>query len=151
MVHTMGKAIGIGGVFLHFEGPKKALFEWYERYLGLEFSDYGTGFISGRQLMVLSFKRSDKTNNPYLNIRVDHIDEVLTNIQEDHRVKILSHIEHYDYGQFASFLDPFGNAIELWEANEEAYIKMVQQEHIDYKKNKIVKHDIATQKIKVRY
>ena len=42
----MGKAIGIGGVFIHMKGDSKDLFDWYEKHLGLEFSAYGTGFLS---------------------------------------------------------------------------------------------------------
>lgn len=34
----MGKVLGLGGVFIHLKGDEKALFNWYEKNLGLEFS-----------------------------------------------------------------------------------------------------------------
>lgn len=69
----MGKAIGIGGVFIHFEGDTKQIFDFYEKYLQLDFSAYGSGFLSGEQLMVLTFKRNPDNPMPYINFRVDDI------------------------------------------------------------------------------
>lgn len=131
----MAKAIGIGGVFLHFEGDEKAVMDWYEQNLGFDMTPFGTGFTEGNQYVLLSFKRGDKPNAPYLNIRVDDI-ETLINDFKVQGLKILSEIEEYQYGKFAQFMDPFGNAIELWQVYEEAYKKMVQKEINDYKKNK---------------
>jgi len=130
----MAKAVGIGGVFIHMKGDSKALFDWYEKYLGLEFSAYGTGFLKGPQLMVLTFKRDDSPEMPYLNLRVDDIEELIQNLKRI-KVKIISDIETYDYGKFATFKDPFGNVVELWEADQEAYIKMVEEEIKKYKEN----------------
>jgi predicted enzyme related to lactoylglutathione lyase len=130
----MAKAIGIGGVFIHMEGDSKTLFDWYEKYLGLEFSAYGSGFLEGQQLMVLTFKRDDNPEMPYLNLRVDDIETIINKMKKN-RIKILSDIEHYPYGKFATFKDPFGNVIELWEADREAYIKMVEEELRKYKEN----------------
>lgn len=131
----MAKAIGLGGVFIHLKGDSKALFDWYETYLGLEFSDYGTGFISGHQLMVISFKRVDNSNAPILNFRVDDIETIMSNLK-NHQIKIISDITNYDYGKFSTIEDPFGNQIELWEANEIEYIRLVEQELLSYKKKK---------------
>jgi len=131
----VAKAIGIGGVFIHMQGDSKALFDWYEKYLGLEFSAYGSGFLQGPQLMVLTFKRDDNPLMPYLNLRVDDIEAIINNMKK-HKVKIVSDIAEYPYGKFATFKDPFGNVVELWEADREAYIKMVEEELEKYKKNK---------------
>lgn len=131
----MGKAIGIGGVFIHFKGDSKEVFDWYEKYLGLEFSAYGSGFLSGRQLMVLTFKRDDDPNMPYLNLRVDDITSIIDKMKED-KVEIISDVVDYDYGKFATFKDIFGNVVELWEANPEEYIKMVEKEIESYKVTK---------------
>lgn len=130
----MAKAIGIGGVFIHLNGDQKELFDWYETHLGLEFSAYGTGFIEGEQLMVLTLKRDHNPNNPYLNLRVDDIDTIITNLKQE-KVVILSDVTSYDYGKFATFKDPFGNPIELWEPNDSEYKKMVRKEIEDYKQH----------------
>lgn len=128
----MAKAIGIGGVFIHMQGDSKALFDWYEKYLSLDFSAYGSGFLSGEQLMVLTFKRDDNPLMPYLNLRVDDI-EAMINLMKKDQVEIISDIVEYPYGKFATFKDPFGNVVELWEADRDAYIKMVHEELEKYK------------------
>lgn len=129
----MAKAVGIGGVFLHFEGEEKEVMNWYEKNLGLDMTDYGTGFYEGDQLVLLSFKRGNKPNTPYLNLRVDDIETLINNFKEQ-KLEILSDVQEYPYGKFAQFKDPFGNAIELWEAYKKPYKEMVKQEIIDYKK-----------------
>ena len=131
----MAKAIGIGGVFLHFEGPEQDVKDWYELHLGFDMTPYGTGFIDGRQFILVSFKRGNNENTPYLNIRVDDIDSVMEHLKQE-GVKILADTEEYPYGKFSQFIDPFGNAIELWEVYEEEYIKMVQKEINEYKLKK---------------
>ncbi|MGE4571919.1 MAG: VOC family protein [Candidatus Izemoplasmatales bacterium] len=129
----MGKAIGIGGVFLHFKGDTKKVFDFYQKYLGMDFSAYGSGFLSGQQLMILSFKRDDNSLMPYLNLRVDDINAIINHLKAD-KVEIISDVTDYDYGLFATFEDPFGNVIELWQANPQEYIKMVEKEIEKYKK-----------------
>ena len=131
----MAKAVGIGGVFLHFEGELKDIMDWYEENLGLDMTPYGTGFIEGPQYTLLSFKRGSESNTPYLNIRVDDIETLMTNFKNQN-LEILSEIKTYDYGKFAQFKDPFGNAIELWEVFEENYVKMVKKEIKEYKEKK---------------
>ena len=98
----MAKAIGIGGVFIHMKGDSKALFDWYEKYLNLEFSAYGSGFLEGPQLMVLTFKRDDNPEMPYLNLRVDDIETIINKMKKN-RIKIINDIESYPYGKFATF------------------------------------------------
>lgn len=134
----MAKAVGIGGVFLHFEGDEQQVMDWYEENLGFDMTPYGTGFIEGTQYVLLSFKRGDKPKTPYLNLRVDDIDTLMDNIKKQD-LEVLSDVTEYEYGKFAQFVDPFGNAIELWEVYEENYIKMVQKEIDDYKKKKASK------------
>ncbi|MDY0075264.1 MAG: VOC family protein [Acholeplasmataceae bacterium] len=129
----MGKAIGIGGVFIHFHGESVKLFDFYQKYLGMEFSAYGSGFLSGEQLMVLTFKRDAESTMPLINLRVDHIDEIINHLKKD-GIEIVSDIETYDYGKFAQFKDPFGNVVELWEADRLHYIQMVEKEIENYKK-----------------
>lgn len=131
----MAKAVGLGGVFIHMEGDLKELFDWYEKYLGLDFSAYGSGFLEGPQLMVLTFKRDDNPLMPYLNLRVDDIKVIIDRMKEN-KIEIVSDIADYPYGKFATFKDPFGNVVELWEADHDAYVKMVRDELEKYQKSK---------------
>ncbi|MDD3191769.1 MAG: VOC family protein [Bacilli bacterium] len=130
----MGKAVGIGGVFIHFEGETKKVFDFYQKYLQLEFSAYGSGFLSGEQLMILTFKREDNSSMPLINFRVDDIEEIISHLKSD-CIEVVSDVKNYEYGKFATFKDPFGNRIELWEADRKQYIKMVEKELENYKKN----------------
>lgn len=120
----MAKVIGLGGIFLNFEGDKQQLQDWYETYLRLDMSDYGSGFTSGDQLMLLSFKRNQ--GQALINFRVEGIKELLNDIC-NHGGKLLEK-EETPYGEFAIFMDPFGNKIELWEANVASYKQMVEEE-----------------------
>lgn len=134
----MARAIGIGGVFIHMQGESKELFDWYEKFLGMDFSAYGTGFIQGEQLMVLTFKRDDSLKMPYLNLRVDDISTIIDTLKKE-KVEIVSDVTEYDYGKFATFIDPFGNPIELWEAYPKKYQELVRTEIKNYKKHKTPK------------
>ncbi len=132
----MAKVIGIGGVFIHMKGESKALFEWYHTFLGMEFSAYGTGFVDGEQLMTITFKRDDSEEMPYLNLRVDNLQSIIDTLKKE-KIKIISDVTAYEYGKFATFIDPFGNPIELWEANPEKYKDLVKTEIKKYEKHKI--------------
>jgi len=121
----MAKAIGVGGLFLNFNGEKDALHIFYQRYLGLDMSEYGSGFIQGEQMMLLSFKRESE-EMPLINFRVDHIEEIMNELRGIGLVT--DEIVDYEYGRFAHFTDPFGNYIELWEPEEEKYREMVRTE-----------------------
>ena len=134
----MAKAIGIGGIFLHFKGEEKDLFKWYEANLGLDMSPYGTGFIEGEQLVLLSFKRSN-TEGVYINFRVDDLEELIIKFKSEN-LKIIKDIQEFDYGKFAQIEDPFGNPIELWEPHVENYKKMVEKEVEEYRTTKQIKH-----------
>ena len=121
----MAKVTGVGGLFLDFKGEKEELHRFYKEYLGLDMSEYGSGFIEGEQMMLLSFKREDE-NGPLINFRVDDLDEIIKTLRESSLST--DEIAIYDYGKFAHFIDPFGNNIELWEPNAENYKEMVRKE-----------------------
>ena len=121
----MAKVTGVGGLFLDFKGEKEELHRFYKEYLGLDMSEYGSGFIEGEQMMLLSFKREDE-NGLLINFRVDDLDEIIKTLRESGLTT--DEIADYDYGKFAHFIDPFGNNIELWEPNAENYKAMVRKE-----------------------
>ena len=131
----MAKATGVGGVFLRFKGDDQSVRDWYETHLGLDMSPYGTNFISGDQLTLVSFTKREDSDTPNINFRVDNLKELITDLKQS-EVKIIQPIQEYNYGLFAQIEDPFGNKIEIWEPNEEEYKKMVKQEIVDYKKRK---------------
>ncbi len=133
----MGKAVGVGGIFLHFKGDEKELHEWYHANLGLEMSPYGTGFIEGEQLVLLSFKRTSETS-PFINFRVDNIKELMIKFKSE-GLKIVQDTQTFDYGKFSQVEDPFGNVIELWEPNVDVYKKMVKKEIDSYKEKMEIK------------
>lgn len=66
----MAKAVGIGGIFIEFKGEKEEVQAFYNEHLGLDRSAYGSGFLQGEQLMLLSFKR-DSEEMPLINFRVN--------------------------------------------------------------------------------
>lgn len=134
----MARAIGLGGVFIHLNGNSKALFDWYEQFLGLEFSAYGTGFLSGEQLMTITFKRDANPHMPLLNFRVDDIEAIMDKLKAA-SITILQDISDYPYGRFATFMDPFNNPIELWEAKPAMYKTLVEEEIKKYQTNKTPK------------
>jgi len=127
----MAKIIGLGGIFLSFKGDKDELHKWYYETLELDMTDYGTGFITGEQLMIITFKR-DQLEQPLINLRVDNILEMINKLES---IGIAtSSISIYNYGKFAWFIDPFGNKIELWEAKPQEYKRMVKTEVKRYQK-----------------
>jgi hypothetical protein len=121
----MAKAVGIGGIFIEFKGEKEEVQAFYNEHLGLDMSAYGSGFLQGEQLMLLSFKR-DSEEMPLINFRVDRLEELIYFLREK---KIQTEeIQIYPYGSFTHFTDPFGNYIELWEPKEDVYREMVKKE-----------------------
>lgn len=131
----MAKIVGLGGVFVHFEGDEKEVHKWYQDFFGLDMTEYGTGFIEGEQLVLVSFKRMREIS-PFLNFRVDDIDAIFDKIKIEN-LEIVDPVKEYEYGKFGQFKDPFGNVIELWEPYVDEYKKMVQKEIEEYKKGKL--------------
>jgi predicted enzyme related to lactoylglutathione lyase len=130
-LELMAGITGVGGIFLNFEGDKDLLHNWYHTTLGLDMTDYGTGFLEGRQMMLVSFK-SEHENAPIINFRVEDIEAISENLNE--LGLDVKQIDEYEYGKFMQFIDPFGNLIELWEPYEEPYLNMVRQEIEGYLK-----------------
>ena len=118
----MTRAVGVGGIFLRADDPKK-LHAWYEENLGIKRADGGAvGFFSEgpREMTVFSFfpRNTDyfgpSGQQAMLNLRVDDIDAVLEKLQTAGAV-IDPKREDHEYGRFAWFSDPEGNRVELWQ------------------------------------
>jgi predicted enzyme related to lactoylglutathione lyase len=119
----MGKVLGVGGVFFKSPDPQK-LYEWYSRWLGIEFDSWGVFFLPNaippQGGTVFSAFPADTTyfdpsGRDYMfNLMVDNLDEVLAQVKEGGG-KVLDEIMVADNGRFCWFMDPDGNKIELWE------------------------------------
>ncbi len=120
----MGKAIGIGGVFIKY-ADEKAMKNWFETALGLSCNDYGVLFaFNGSdhpkgylQLGTFSNKTSyfgNDSQQVMINFRVDDLESLELHLRSL-GTTICDTIESYDFGKFLHIEDPEGNRIELWE------------------------------------
>jgi predicted enzyme related to lactoylglutathione lyase len=116
----MAAITGLGGAFLRADDPK-ALYAWYEKYLGLSSSEGGFVFPREGQradIAVSFFPRSSDyfpLHQPaMLNFQVDDLDAVLDRLIAE-GVQVDPRRESYDYGRFGWFNDPEGNRVELWQ------------------------------------
>ena len=116
----MAKVTGLGGVFVRAKDPK-ALYDWYEKNLGLA-SPQGC-FIFPHTMqkasIAVSFFRPTSVYYPVsqhtmLNFQVDDLDAVLDNLIAK-GVEVDPKRESYEYGRFGWFTDPEGNRVELWQ------------------------------------
>lgn len=123
----MAQIIGLGGIFIKFQDPKK-MNTWYSEVLGLNTNDYGVLFRFNHSaeksgfLQLGTFENSTeyfgKTGQQcMLNFRVSNLEEMLADLKSK-KVKIVDELESYDYGKFVHIEDPEGNRIELWEPVE---------------------------------
>jgi predicted enzyme related to lactoylglutathione lyase len=126
---NMKRVTGIGGIFFKCKDPKM-INEWYKTHLGLDTTPYGAKFEwkdqseSSKNGYTLwsTFPDDTKYFAPsekdfMINYRVDNI-EALVEVLKKEGVTILDKIETYNYGKFVHILDPEGNKIELFEAND---------------------------------
>jgi len=126
----MQRVTGLGGVFIKAKDPK-ALCEWYQRHLGVEFN--GNTYISFQWInqnhptapgsTVFSFfSENTKYFEPskascMINFRVKDLEALLLVLREE-GVQIEGDMLKEDYGKFCWIMDPEGNKIELWEPIE---------------------------------
>ncbi len=123
------RVTGIGGVFFKASNPG-ALYEWYERHLGLKREPDGSGVVfpwrdsqtNAEGMTIWSIFPSDtkyfapSASSVMLNYRVEDLDALLAALRtEGVTIDEQKGIEAYDFGRFASIMDPEGNRIELWE------------------------------------
>lgn len=132
----MKRVTGIGGVFFKCKDPQQ-MKDWYERHLGLQTDEYGTNF-EWRQAQDESqkgftqwspFPESSQYFAPsskdfMINYRVENLSE-LVEILRIEGVTIIDDIEVLEFGKFVHILDLEGNKIELWEANDIEYDKII--------------------------
>lgn len=119
----MAKVLGVGGVFFKSPDPKK-LYEWYAKWLGMEFQEWGIAYFpkdmpAKGQMVWSAFDAATKYFDPsekgfMFNLMVDNLEEALKQVKEG-GAQIVGEIEKMEYGSFGWFMDPDGNKVELWE------------------------------------
>ncbi len=119
----MAKVLGVGGIFFKSPNPKR-LYDWYAKWLGMEFEDWGTAYFpktmpANGQTVWSAFPAetnyfAPSTNSFMFNLIVDNLEEVLKQV-ENGGAEIVGNIEKLEYGLFGWFIDPDGNKVELWE------------------------------------
>jgi predicted enzyme related to lactoylglutathione lyase len=132
----MKRVTAIGGIFFKCTDPK-AQREWYADHLGLRTDDYGTTFewrkSDNPEEKGYSVWSTFPNDTDYfapsqkefmINFRVEDL-ELLLEVLKKEGVQIIGEIQHFDYGKFAHILDPEGNKIELWQAKDMEFGKMV--------------------------
>jgi predicted enzyme related to lactoylglutathione lyase len=119
----MASITGFGGLFLRANDPK-ALYQWYERHLGLVKSGGFFGFAAPTQhpqVVFALFKPDDGYFPPpqkaMINLQVDDLDGVLDRLAGE-GVAVDPKRESYDFGKFGWITDPEGNRVELWQPIE---------------------------------
>jgi predicted enzyme related to lactoylglutathione lyase len=132
----MEKVTAIGGVFFKCKNPD-AQKEWYAKHLGITMDEYGTSFEwrhadnaaqKGYTAWSTFKEDSDYFGNSHqqymINYRVDDLETLVKQLKEQ-GVTIVDEMEIYEYGKFIHILDCEGNRVELWEAHDEQYGKML--------------------------
>jgi catechol 2,3-dioxygenase-like lactoylglutathione lyase family enzyme len=114
------RVVGLGGVFLKVEDAK-AWRAWYERVLGVRFEAFGAavfphpreGVTQIAPFGVHTTYFAPSTAPFMINLIVENIDGLVARAAKE-GVACLGR-QDASYGRFASFLDPAGIKVELWE------------------------------------
>ena len=130
------KVIGVGGIFFKAKKPNR-LREWYRKHLSFNLNPYGSWFEFRNaknpekiQYFLLSVFNNDtdyflpSKKDFMINFRVENIEKTVDYLREE-GTEIIDEISSYPYGKFVHILDPEGNAIELWEANDDFFNDLV--------------------------
>lgn len=118
----VAKAVGIGGIFLKAEDPKK-LAAWYAANLGVTRADDGSLVFEGPESNGMTVFAHFPADTKYfgdgaqqamVNFRVDNLDELMAQLVAA-GARVDAKRESHEYGRFAWIWDPEGNRVELWE------------------------------------
>lgn len=119
----MASVTGFGGVFLRAQDPK-ALYEWYEKHLGLVKSGGAYSYPAPTQhaeIVFALFKHDNEyfstAQKAMINLQVDDLDGLLDRLMEE-GVAVDPKRDRYDFGKFGWLTDPEGNRVELWEPGQ---------------------------------
>ncbi len=128
------RVTALGGIFLKCNDPA-ATRSWYSKHLGFNTDQYGTTFEWRHTEMPekkgfsvwSTFPKDTEYFAPekefMMNLRVENLEWLLTELKKE-GVEQIGEMQVYEYGKFAHIMDPEGNKIELWEANDDEFGKM---------------------------
>jgi predicted enzyme related to lactoylglutathione lyase len=117
----MAGVTGVGGVFFRSSDPE-ALYQWYERHLGITREADGSVLFhwGGPGETAFAVFPQDTTyfgpsgQSFMINFRVDDLDALLSRLATE-GIESNPQREEHPYGKFAWIVDPDANRIELWE------------------------------------
>ena len=126
------KVIGVGGIFFKAKKPSR-LRKWHKDHLSFNLNPYGSSFEFRNannpekvQYFLWSVLKNDtdyfspSTKEFMVNFRVENIEKTVAYLRKI-GTKIIDEVTTYPYGKFVHILDPEGNAIELWKANDDFF------------------------------
>lgn len=119
-MNNSSKVDGIGGVFFKSADPEK-LATFYKKHLGIDLGKWlhqnaGPSVVAAFKQETYYFGPED--NRFMINFRVTGIDTLMADLKADGVTEL--GYEDEAYGRFFRFLDPEGNAVELWQPPEGA-------------------------------
>ncbi len=130
------RVTALGGIFIKCAAPA-TMRNWYATHLGMNTDEYGTSFRwrhaddpeKEGHTVWSTFPVDTKYFEPshkdfMINLRVENLEWLLGELKKE-GVEQTGEIQCYEYGKFAHIMDPEENKIELWEAIDEEYAKMV--------------------------
>lgn len=134
----MKRVIGIGGVFFRSNDPKVTR-GWYKNYLGLDnHQEWGTSFEwrqapDGKTKGYTAWNPFPRDTDYFgesgqqfmVNYRVADLEALIETLRTE-GVEIAKEIEAFDYGKFAHIVDGDGMRVELWQANDGEYEKILE-------------------------
>ena len=123
------RVTALGGIFFKSSDPAGTR-SWYAQHLGFSEDQYGTVFgwrhedrpeLKGSTVWN-AFPKDTKYFAPsekdfMINLRVADLEWLLGELKKE-GIEQIGELQVYEYGKFAHIMDPEGNKIELWEAND---------------------------------
>jgi len=124
----MKRVTGLGGLFFKAKDPK-AMYEWYEKHLGIQREPHGGGAefhwreaddaqrtgITVWSIFPQDTKYFDPSSASFMmNFRVENLHALLAALKAE-GVIVDPKVDESEFGKFAWVTDPEGNRIELWE------------------------------------
>src|SRR6185369_2281045 len=104
----MAKVLGVGGIFFKSPDPKR-LYDWYSKWLGMQFEDWGTTYSPenmpvNAQTVWSAFPSTTKYFEPaskdfMFNLIVDDLEAALKQVKEG-GAEVVGDIEKLEYGLF---------------------------------------------------
>ncbi len=128
MTQQPKRVTALGGIFIKCADPA-AIRNWYAQHLGLNTDQYGTSFewrhaAQPDKKGYSVWSTFDKDTKYFAPSEKENLEWLLNELKQE-GIEQIGEMQVYEYGKFAHIMDPEGNKLELWEANDDEYEKMV--------------------------